>query len=627
MGRKTLGISAFFHDSAAALLDDGHILAAAQEERFSRIKHDASFPAQSIQYCLVAGNCTLDDVDAIVYYETPRLKRDRQLRSMVDAAPWSLKNFQRFGRKYFLGQSDPLEEITSKLNMLSPSRRKNWNVATCPHHVSHAASAFYPSPFEDAVVVTVDGVGEWDTTSIFSGRGNVLTRLSAIHFPHSLGLFYSAFTAYCGFRVNDGEYKLMGLAPYGDPRFAERIRGEVIELNEDGSFRLNMDYFDFLAGSRMFNEKFEALLGGPPRARNGDITKRHMDVAASVQKLITEALLTLTRYAVAQTGARRLCFSGGVALNCVANGEILRSGAVDDIWIQPAAGDAGRALGCALQNYYSSTGDSRTPVIPDSMRGARLGPNFTQAFMEKSLGSLGANYDLLNEADLIQSTAEARARGEVVGWFDGAMEFGPRALGGRSILADARRPDMQRKLNLKVKHRESFRPFAPIVLAEEAHKWFNIDRESPYMLIVASILEQHRTPHSPEAAEQTGFDRLDVVRSVLPAVTHVDYSARIQTVDETRSPRLHALLSKFSQLTGVSVLVNTSFNVNDEPIVCSPTDAYRCFLNTDMDRLVMGNAVLVREQQLEEGEVGTISREPDPSTQELRPDDSLYTLY
>ena len=317
----------------------------------------------------------------------------------------------------------------------------------------------------------------------------------------------------------------------------------------------------------------------------------------------------------------------GVALNCVANGEILRSGAVDDIWIQPAAGDAGGALGCALQNYYSSTGDSRTPVIPDSMRGARLGPNFTQAFMEKSLGSLGANYDLLNEADLIQSTAEALARGEVVGWFDGAMEFGPRALGGRSILADARRPDMQRKLNLKVKHRESFRPFAPIVLAEEAHKWFNIDRESPYMLIVASILEQHRTPHSPEAAEQTGFDRLDVVRSVLPAVTHVDYSARKQTVDETRSPRLHALLSKFSQLTGVSVLVNTSFNVNDEPIVCSPTDAYRCFLNTDMDRLVRGNAVLVREQQLEEGEVGTISREPDPSTQELRPDDSLYTLY
>jgi carbamoyltransferase len=627
MGRKTLGISAFFHDSAAALLDDGHILAAAQEERFSRIKHDASFPAQSIQYCLVAGNCTLDDVDAIVYYETPRLKRDRQLRSMVDAAPWSLKNFQRFGRKYFLGQSDPLEEITSKLNVLSPSRRKNWNVATCPHHVSHAASAFYPSPFEDAVVVTVDGVGEWDTTSIFSGRGNVLTRLSAIHFPHSLGLFYSAFTAYCGFRVNDGEYKLMGLAPYGDPRFAERIRGEVIKLNEDGSFRLNMDYFDFLAGSRMFNEKFEALLGGPPRARNGDITKRHMDVAASVQKLITEALLTLTRYAVAQTGARRLCFSGGVALNCVANGEILRSGAVDDIWIQPAAGDAGGALGCALQNYYSSTGDSRTPVIPDSMRGARLGPNFTQAFIEKSLGSLGANYDLLNEADLIQSTAEALARGEVVGWFDGAMEFGPRALGGRSILADARRPDMQRKLNLKVKHRESFRPFAPIVLAEEAHKWFNIDRESPYMLIVASILEQHRTPHSPEAAEQTGFDRLDVVRSVLPAVTHVDYSARIQTVDETRSPRLHALLSKFSQLTGVSVLVNTSFNVNDEPIVCSPTDAYRCFLNTDMDRLIMGNAMLVREQQLEDGEVGTISREPDPSTHELRPDDSLYTLY
>jgi carbamoyltransferase len=621
---KIIGISALYHDSAAALVIDGDVVAAAQEERFSRVKHDASFPATAIRYCLAQARLRLADIDAVVFYENPALKRERQIDAFVRSAPHSYKAYARFARRIFVERDDimaMLDESIAKIDPISPFRGQ---LVAGSHHASHAASAFYPSPFAEAAILTVDGVGEWETTSISRGAGNRIDKLKTIHFPHSLGLLYSAFTAYCGFRVNDGEYKLMGLAPYGTPRYATRIRDSLIDLKADGSFRLDLSYFDYLTSDRMFNEAFAALFDGPPRRREDPVTQRHMDVAASIQAVTEEVLLALAAEAVKAAGVRKLCLAGGVALNCVANGKILRSGLVDAIWIQPAAGDAGGALGCALKHYYDTTGAPRAATGQDAMRGARLGPAYAQELIEDELKKLGAVFEVLDEQVLIAATAQALAVGETVAWFDGRMEFGPRALGGRSILADPRRLDMQRQLNLKVKFRESFRPFAPIVLAEEAAKWFELEGESPYMLIVAPLRAEHRKPLPPEAETKTGMDKLGLDRATIPAVTHVDYSARVQTVDRERNPRLYALLRTFAQLTGTPVLVNTSFNVNDEPIVCTPADAYRCFVKTELDRLVVGRCVLERKKQPPRQ---IAAPQPVRAAAGAQPDDSIYTLY
>lgn len=623
---KILGISAFYHDSAAALVDDGVILAAAQEERFSRVKHDASFPEHAIRYCLQEAGCTLADVDTVVFYEAPEIKRGRQMRTFMNTAPRGAAGFQRFVRRLFMERRDPLQEIRAQLAGAGLLTGREPAFIAGGHHLSHAASAFYPSPFEEAAILTVDGVGEWDTTTICAGRGATIERLAGIEFPDSLGLLYSAVTSYCGFKVNDGEYKLMGLAPYGRPVFAQRIRDELIDLKDDGSFHLNMRYFDFLAGTRMYSPAFETLFDGPARTKDQPVAQRHMDVAASLQAVVEEAMLALVKHAVAEAGSRNLCLAGGVALNCVANGKILRSGLIDRLWIQPAAGDAGGAVGCALQAYYERPGAVRQPKTPDGMAGSRLGPAYSKPAIHNALQKVGAVFSALEEEKLIDATARALAEGQVIGWFDGRMEFGPRALGGRSILGDPRRADMQSVLNLKVKFRESFRPFAPIVLAEEAANWFEIQGESPYMLIVAPVLERHRRILTPEQQRLTGFERLPVERSSIPAVTHVDYSARVQTVDRERAPRLHRLLTAFYRITGVPVLINTSFNVNDEPIVCSPMDAYRCLIKTRIDKLVIGNCVVDREAQPQAAVDRALSTSPGGQAGTV-PDDFLYTIH
>ena len=587
-----LGISAYYHDAAACLVRDGEIVAAAQEERFSRKRHDADFPGRAAAYCLAEGALALRDLDYVAFYDKPLLKFERLLEQYLGVAPRGLGQFiaampvwlreKLFTRRMILRELDGFEG----------------EVLFAEHHESHAASAFYPSPFAEAAVLTMDGVGEWATSSWGVGRGNELELLAELHYPHSLGMLYSAFTYYTGFKVNSGEYKVMGLAPYGQPRYAGAIRDRLVELRDDGSFKLDMRYFNFLHGLTMTNGAFDELFGGPPRKPESPLTQREMDLAASVQQVTEEIVLRMARHVHRETGLPNLCLAGGVALNCVANGRLLREGPFERIWIQPAAGDAGGALGVALAAHHKVLGAPRRAHSEgDGMRGSYLGPAFDDAAIEAALRRCGAVIERLPREALLDRTARLLADERVVGWFQGRMEFGPRALGARSILGDPRSPRMQSVLNLKIKHRESFRPFAPSVLRARLHEWFDLDVDSPYMLLVASVRESQRIAMTPEQERLFGIEKLNVPRSTVPAVTHVDYSARIQTVHPDTNPLYHALLERFDALTGCPVLVNTSFNVRGEPIVCTPEDAWTCFMRTEMDCLVIGSFVLDKAKQ------------------------------
>jgi carbamoyltransferase len=595
---RILGISAFYHDSAAALVEDGRIAAAAQEERFTRKKHDARFPAHAIEYCLKQAGVGLDAVDNVVFYDKPFLKFERLLETYLAFAPRGLRSFSMAIPVWLREKLFQKSLLKRELKRYAPDYDWKQRLLFAEHHQSHAASAFFASPFEEAVVLTMDGVGEWATTSVGFGSGNKLEMRREIHFPHSLGLLYSAFTYYTGFKVNSGEYKVMGLAPYGEPRFAKLILDRLIDLKSDGSFKLDLSYFDYCTGLRMTNKAFDDLFGGPPRSPDELLTQRHMDLAASIQAVTDEVVLRLTRSLAAETGAQNLCLAGGVALNCVANGKVLRDGRFRRVWVQPAAGDAGGALGAALCAYHLFRDQPRqVDGEHDLMHGSYLGPDYTQREIEARLTALGARYTVLSDDDVIRRTADALVEGKAVGWFQGRMEFGPRALGARSILGDARSPSMQSVLNLKVKYRESFRPFAPSVLREDVADWFELDSDSPYMLMVADVAKQHRREMT--AAEQAlfGIEKLNVPRSSIPAVTHVDYSARIQTVHRETNPRYHALLGAFKARTGCPVIVNTSFNVRGEPIVLTPDDAFRCFMGTDIEVLTVGNCILLKEDQ------------------------------
>ncbi len=600
---RILGLSAFYHDSAAALVEDGRIVAAAQEERFTRRKHDAGYPRNAIAFCLDQAGVPLSAVDRVAFYDKPFLKFERLLETYVAFAP---KGFRSFRMALPLWVKEKLFQkslLRRSLQQSAPDVDWDAKLLFAEHHQSHAASAFYPSPFQEALVLTLDGVGEWATTSVGIGRGNALEMVRELHFPHSLGLLYSAFTFHTGFKVNSGEYKMMGLAPYGTPRYVTAILDHLIDLKEDGTFRLNLDYFDYGAGLKMTNRKFDALFGGPPRGADAPLTQRHMDLAASVQAVVEEVVLQLTRSLRRELGLPHLCLAGGVALNCVANGKILRDAQFDDVWVQPAAGDAGGALGAALLASHRLFEEPRNggvgthPNNGDAMHGAYLGPEFSPGQVRQALDSANASYRELAEGELIDAAAEALAAGKAVGWFQGRMEFGPRALGNRSILADARSPTMQKALNLKIKHRESFRPFAPSVLRADVADWFDLERDSPYMLLVAEVTAARLQPADAAQPALTGFDRLSAVRSDIPAVTHVDGSARVQTVHEETNPLYHALLTAFKAKTGCPVLVNTSFNVRGEPIVCTPADAFRCFMGTDLDCLAIGNCLLRKEDQ------------------------------
>lgn len=596
---KILGISAFYHDSAACLLVDGKIIAAAQEERFTRKKHDSEFPLNAIQFCLRAGELVGADVDYVVFYEKPFPKFERLLETYLAYAP---KGFRSFAKAMPVWLTEKLFQKRNLIKALEAnvSAEVDWasKILFSEHHLSHAASAFYPSPFESAAVLTMDGVGEWPTTSLAIGSGSQLEIVKEIHFPHSLGLLYSAFTYYTGFKVNSGEYKVMGLAPYGNPIYTQLIFDNLVDLHEDGSFRLNMEYFEYPAGLTMTNNKFSKIFGGPPRKPESELTQREMDLAASIQAVTEEIVLRMCRAIAKETGQRNLCLAGGVALNCVANGELLRDGSFDNIWIQPAAGDAGGALGAALAVHYLMLEEKRTvDAAGNDMQGSYLGTHYTQAEIEKRLKALGAVFETVDDEKLINDTASALASGKAVGWHQGKMEFGPRALGNRSILGDPRNPETQKVLNLKVKFRESFRPFAPSVLREHVSEWFDIDVDSPYMLLVADVDEQKQEKMTPDQEALFGIEKLNVSRSSIPAVTHVDYSARIQTVHRETNPRYHSLISKFNELTGCPVLVNTSFNVRGEPIVESPEDAFRCLMGTDLDLLAIGNAILYKSNQ------------------------------
>jgi len=593
---RILGISAFYHDSAAALLDDGRIVAAAQEERFTRKKHDARFPLHAIRYCLAEGGIAVGDLDRVVFYDKPFVKFERLLETYLSFAPRGYKTF-RMAIPLWLREKLFLKDLLLKeLRKISGSGKWNEELLFSEHHLSHAASAFFPSPFDEAIVLTMDGVGEWATTSAAIGRGNSLEVQKEIHFPHSLGFLYSAFTYYTGFKVNSGEYKLMGLAPYGEPKYKDKILEHLIDVKADGSFRLNIDYFDFCTGLTMTSQRFHDLFGGPPRKPDQLLTPYHMDLAASIQAVTEEIVLRLTRSLCEETGIRNLCLAGGVALNCVANGKVLRDACCDRIWIQPAAGDAGGALGAALAGYHLQLGRART-ANGDAMKGSFLGPAFTQREIEDRLTRCGARFEVLADSALIATGAEDLARSKALGWFQGRMEFGPRALGNRSILGDPRSPGMQKTLNLKIKYRESFRPFAPSVLRERVSDWFELDCDSPYMLLVADVVRSRRREMTREEKQLFGIDKLNVPRSEIPAVTHVDYSARVQTVHEDTNPRYHALLSAFERKTGCPVLVNTSFNVRGEPIVCTPEDAFRCFMGSELDALAAGNCYLRKEGQ------------------------------
>jgi carbamoyltransferase len=613
-----LGVSAYYHDSAACLLRDGEIVAAAQEERFTRKKNDHRFPSHSIDSVLRAGGlASMDEVDHFVFYDKPLLKFERLISTYVGYAPRGIASFLK---------AMPLW-LREKLHMPREIRRLTGYkgpILFSQHHEAHAASAFYPSPFDEAAIVCFDGVGEWATTSYWTGRGNRITPLQEIRFPHSVGLLYSAFTYYTGFKVNSGEYKVMGLAPYGTPRYAPLIREHLIDIKDDGSFRMNLDYFNYAQGLTMTNERFHRLFGGPPRDPESLLTQRDLDLAASIQEVTEDVMLKIAQHVHAKTGMRNLCLAGGVALNCVGNGRILREGPFEKIWIQPAAGDAGGALGAALLVWHQylgnertnesavsrqsagepgegfSTADRRPPTADSSVdrqMGSYLGPEYSRDEIESALDKHSARFHVMDDAELIPAAAKLLSEGRVVGWMSGRMEFGPRALGARSILGDARDPEMQKRMNLKIKHRESFRPFAPAVLAEHAAEWFELDAASPYMLLVADVREEHRIAMTGDQQALFGIDKLNVARSTIPAVTHIDYSARVQTVHRETNPRFHALLEEFNRITGCPVVVNTSFNVRGEPIVCSPEDAYRCFMSTEMDALVAGHCLLLREEQ------------------------------
>jgi carbamoyltransferase len=595
---RILGISAYYHDSAAALVRDGEIVAAAQEERFTRKKHDSSFPVRAVEYCLSEEGVTLDDVDHIVFYDKPFMKFERLLETYLAFAPRGFRSFRMAVPLWIREKLFQKKLLGDELKSFGGSNDLADKILFTEHHLSHAASAFFPSPFEEALILTMDGVGEWATTSVAVGRGNHLEITREIHFPHSLGLLYSAFTYYTGFKVNSGEYKLMGLAPHGQPRFTDKIFDHLLDLKPDGSFRLNMEYFDYCTGLTMTNGRFDALFGDPARKPEELLTQRHMDLAASIQAVLEEVVLRITRSLARETGIRNLCLAGGVALNCVANGKVLRDGQFERIWIQPAAGDAGGALGAALAACHLYKAQPRhVNGCGDRMKGAYLGPCFSQTDIERRLAAAGAVYSVLDDCELLRQSVDALEGGKALGWFQGRMEFGPRALGGRSILGDARSPAMQSLLNLKVKYRESFRPFAPSVLREDVAEWFEMDADSPYMLLVADVVEHRRKAMTPEQQALFGIEKLNVPRSDIPAVTHVDYSARVQTVHRETNPRYHALISLFKQRTGCPVIVNTSFNVRGEPIVGTPEDAFRCFMGTEIEALAIGNCYLRKEDQ------------------------------
>ncbi len=594
---KILGIASYYHDSSASLIVDGQIVAACQEERLTRIKHDSGFPVKSIKYCLQQGGLKPADIDEIVFYEKPFLKFERLLETYLAFTP---KGFFSFAKAMPLWLNEKLFQkklLGDELKDLGFTKEQTQRILFSTHHLSHAASAFFPSPFEEAHVLTLDGVGEWDTTAIYFGKGNELTKLNEMGFPHSLGLLYSAFTYYCGFKVNSGEYKLMGLAPYGRPLYAELIRTHLIDIKPDGSFRLNMEYFDFATGLTMTNKKFDLLFNKKLRSPDDPLEQVHMDIASSVQCVLEDIVLKICFHLKKKYNAKNLCLAGGVALNCVANGKIEKLGLFENIWIQPAAGDAGGSLGAALAAHYMHLKNKREVKFPDAMQGAYLGPGYSDLQIETLLNLKGAVYTKMEDSQLLDFTSLAIQNDGVIGWFQGRMEFGPRSLGNRSILADARSEKMQKVLNLKTKFRESFRPFAPVVLEEKVNEWFNFDKPSPYMLMVAPVQKNKRTEN--KTKELTGLLKLNEVRSSIPAVTHIDYSARIQTVNKTTNPKLYALIEKFESATGVPVLINTSFNIRSEPIVCSPEDAYRCFMGCNMDILVLENFVLLKEEQPE----------------------------
>jgi carbamoyltransferase len=596
---KILGISAYYHDSAAALVVNGDIIAAAQEERFTRKKHDSFFPNNAIRYCLEQANLSFTDIDFVVFYDKPFLKFERLLETYLAFAPIGFNSFRKAIPVWLREKLFQKDLLSKELRNFDPNFNAELKLLFSEHHLSHAASAFFASPYDEALVLTMDGVGEWATTSAAIGKGNSLEIFKEIHFPHSLGLLYSAFTYYTGFKVNSGEYKLMGLAPYGEPRYASKIREYLIDIKKDGSFRLNQEYFDYCTGLKMTNAKFDNIFGEPARKPEDPLSQFHMDIAASIQTVTEEVILNLVESLAIETGMKNLCLAGGVALNCVANGKVLLANKFEKIWIQPASGDAGGALGAALAINYIKLKQPRvnTNTGSDAMKGSFLGPKFIQADVEYRLKKIGAKFKVLNDHDLIEFTARSLVEEKAVGWFQGRMEFGPRALGARSILGDPRSPSMQKTLNLKVKYRESFRPFAPSVLREDVNDWFEIDCDSPYMLQVANLQKKHQLEMTEIEKSLFGIEKLNIPRSAIPAVTHVDYSSRVQTVHADTNPRYHSLLSKFKDLTGCSVVVNTSFNVRGEPIVCSPEDAFRCFMGSEIEVLVIENCFLLKEDQ------------------------------
>lgn len=596
-----LGISGYYHDSAAALIRNGAIVAAAQEERFSRKKHDARFPKLAIQYCLQEAGIRLEDVSYITFYDKPLLKFERLLETYLSYAPIGFGSFLK-AMPIWLKEKLFLRSVLAREFSEFSGIKKNKlpKMLFTEHHQSHAASAFFASPFDKAAVLCLDGVGEWATTSVWQGQGNQLKPLWEINFPHSLGLLYSAFTYYCGFKVNSGEYKLMGLAPYGEPKYVDLIYKHLIDVKEDGTFRLNMSFFEYAAGLKMTNKKFAQIFGGPARSPESELTQKHMDLARSIQVVTEEIVLRLARTIHRETGCEYLCLAGGVALNCVANGRLLREGPFKDIWIQPAAGDAGGALGAAYSTWYEFLKKPRcrpSDSSRDHMQGTYLGPAYSESEVKEFLQKINAPYQEYSTAEMYEKVAELLAKENVVGWFQGRMEFGPRSLGSRSIIGDARSQDMQTKMNLKIKYRESFRPFAPAVLAEDVQSYFEIDRESPYMLLVAPVRQELRLKTTKEHDSLFGIEKLKVPRSHIPSITHVDYSARIQTVHRETNTHFYELLKAFKRKTGTAVVVNTSFNVRGEPIVCSPEDAYRCFMRTEMDYLVLGNLILDKKDQ------------------------------
>lgn len=592
-----LGISAFYHDSAACLVEDGRVLRAAQEERFTRKKHDSGFPVNAIRYCLEEVGSGLEGIDHITFYDKPFLKFERLLETYIAFAPLGFRSFRMAMPLWLKEKLYQKLVIRDELRKISPGADIESRLLFTEHHQSHAASAFFASPFEEAAILTMDGVGEWTTTSAGFGKGNHLEIRKEIRFPHSIGLLYTAFTYYLGFRVNSGEYKVMGLAPYGEPKYVDTITENLIDIKPDGTFRLNMNYFDYCTGLTMINERFEFLFGARARKPEEELTQKHMDIAASVQKVTEKIMLDLTRSVQAETGARNLCLAGGVALNCVANGKILRDGRFDRVWVQPASGDAGGAVGAALATYYQFMDQARNAGERDAMSGSFLGPVYSQEEIERRLTAAGARFKCYDDAAFIAVVVEALTGAKAVGWFQGRMEFGPRALGARSILADPRDPSMQKTLNLRVKYRESFRPFAPAVLYEDLAQWFEMECDSPYMLLVADVVKGKRREMSSDEQGLFGIDKLNVQRSEIPAVTHVDYSARVQTVHRETNARFHDLLTAFKEKTGCPVLVNTSFNVRGEPIVCTPEDAFRCFMGTGIEVLAIGNCVLRKDEQ------------------------------